>query len=70
MISVSAALAPKGPKESETLSVASMVALARGLGKEPESLTLPMLLNLPTTTIINIIYELNEVSTVQFCKLL
>jgi len=47
---------PKGPKESETLSKASLIALARGLGKEAGGLTFPMLLNLPTTTIINVIY--------------
>jgi hypothetical protein len=38
-----------------------MVNMARGLGREPEALTLPMLLNLPTTTIINLIYETSEV---------
>ncbi|KAK7102606.1 uncharacterized protein [Littorina saxatilis] len=48
------------PKELETLSKTSLVQLARGLGKEPDSLTFPMLLNLPTTTIINLIYDNNE----------
>jgi hypothetical protein len=55
--------APPVPKikESETLNATSMVNMARGLGREPEALTLPMLLNLPTTTIINLIYEASEV---------
>ncbi|XP_076436646.1 uncharacterized protein LOC143276123 [Babylonia areolata] len=44
-------------KESETLSKNSLGHLARGVGKESDGLTLPMLLNLPTTTIINIMYE-------------
>lgn len=52
--------APTKSKESETLSRASLIHLARGLGKEAGGLTFPMLLNLPTTTIINIIYENHE----------
>jgi len=51
--------APKS-KESETLCKASLIQLARGLGKEAEGLTFPMLLNLPTTTIVNIICDSNE----------
>ncbi|KAL8618165.1 hypothetical protein ACOMHN_059172 [Nucella lapillus] len=47
-------------KDSETLSKSSLVHLARGLGKENDGLTLPMLLNLPTTTIVNVIYENSE----------
>ncbi|XP_076469635.1 uncharacterized protein LOC143299967 [Babylonia areolata] len=47
-------------KESETLSKSSLVHLARGLGKDSDGLTLPMLLNLPTTTIINVIYDSND----------
>nr|KAG5706404.1 hypothetical protein BaRGS_033165 [Batillaria attramentaria] len=46
------------PKESEALSTPSLVHLARGLGKEGNGhLSLAMLLNMPTTTIINAIYD-------------
>ncbi|KAK7489735.1 hypothetical protein BaRGS_00019130 [Batillaria attramentaria] len=55
-----AGTAPKQPKESEVLTQASLIHLARGLGKESNGLTFPMLLNIPTTTIVNIIYENNE----------
>ena len=51
---------PPKSKESETLTKTSLVQLARGLGKEAGGLTFPMLLNLPTTTIINIIYNNHE----------
>lgn len=45
-------------KEPEVLSTRSMVHLARGLGKDPGALTLLMLLNIPTTAIIKITYEI------------
>ena len=59
-IFTAATSATKPKPESETLSKSSLMHLARGLGKEAGGLTFPMLLNLPTTTIIKVIYENNE----------
>ncbi|PVD24248.1 hypothetical protein C0Q70_14719 [Pomacea canaliculata] len=55
-------MSDEGPKskEVETLSRASLVHLSRGLGKEPDSLTFPMLLNMPCLRIINFIYDTDD----------
>ena len=45
---------------SETLSLNSLVQLAHGLAKDVDGLTFAMLLNLPTITIINIIYDVSD----------
>ena len=44
-------------KVSNTLSLNSLIQLAHGLGKDTDGLTFAMMLNVPTTTIMKIMYD-------------